>query len=219
MTNDELPVSPPPSPFGPYLLMVLFSVACLTGIGGLFWYEDVQYARPTPRPASLVQQPVGARLVLGVAGTAPGSKPLLLHFFNPSCPCSRFNRRHLRELYDGYGQALDMLVVLQAKDTLEAIRKYRDWNLPMAYVTDPEGKLAERCGVYTTPQAVLLSPDAQLYYRGNYNTGRYCVNRETQFARRALEALLAGQPAPAFPGAAQTAYGCLLPTLEEDGRD
>ncbi len=208
----------PPASFRPYLLMVFFSLACLTGIGVLFWYEDMQYARPTPRPASLVQLPVGARLLLGTPGTVPGGKPLLLHFFNPSCPCSRFNRRHLRELYAQYGQAVDMVVVLQATDTTEAIRKYGDWALPMAYVTDPAGHLAERCGVYATPQAVLLSPDAQLYYRGNYNTGRYCVNRETQFARRAVEALLSGQPAPAFPGVAETAYGCLLPTLEEDGR-
>lgn len=214
MTNDPLPV--PPSPFRPYLLMIVFSVACLAGIGGLFWYEDVQYARPAQRPASLVQLPVGARLLLGTPGTVPGGKPLLLHFFNPSCPCSRFNRRHLRELYTRYGQAVDMVVVLQAKDTTEAIRKYHDWELPMSYVTDPEGQLAERCGVYATPQAVLLSPDAQLYYRGNYNTGRYCVNRQTQFARRALEALLAGQPPPAFPGVAATAYGCLLPAFEEE---
>jgi hypothetical protein len=205
-----------PSPFRPYLLMVLFSVACLTGIGVLFWYEDVQYARPTPRPASLVHLPVGARLVLGTPRTVPGGKPLLLHFFNPSCPCSRFNRRHLRELYTRYGQAVDMVVVLQAEDTTEAIRKYRDWELPMPYVTDPAGQLAERCGVYATPQAVLLSPDAQLYYRGNYNTSRYCLNRKTQFARQAVEALLAGQPAPAFPNVAETAYGCPLPALEKE---
>ncbi len=204
-----------PSSFRPYLLMVMFSLVCLTGIGVLFWYEDVQYAQPTPRPASLVQQPVGTRLVLGTASTAPGSKPLLLHFFNPSCPCSRFNRRHLRELYSQYGHAVDMVVVLQAKDTLEAICKYRDWELPMGYVTDPEGKLAERCGVYATPQAVLLSPDTKLYYRGNYNTSRYCVDRQTQFARQALQALLAGQPAPAFPLVAETAYGCLLPTYQD----
>ncbi|CAA9345017.1 MAG: hypothetical protein AVDCRST_MAG56-8073 [uncultured Cytophagales bacterium] len=209
-------MTPPPSLFRPYLLMVVFSLVCLSGIGFLFWYEDMQYARPTPRPASLVQLPVGSALRLEAAGKMPGGKPLLLHFFNPSCPCSRFNRGHLRELYAQFGPKVDMVVVLQAKDTLEAIRKYRDWELPMPYVTDPAGTLAERCGVYATPQAVLLSPDARLYYRGNYNTGRYCVNRDTQFARRALEALLADQPAPLFPGVAQTAYGCLLPAFEED---
>ncbi len=201
----------------PYLLMVVFSLTCLTGIGLLFWYQDLQYARPTPRPAGLVQPPVGAQLVLGAQGAVPGGKPLLLHFFNPSCPCSRFNRRHLRDLYNQYGQAVDMVVVLQAKDTLEAIQQYRDWELPLAYVTDPLGELAERCGVYATPQAVLLSPDARLYYRGNYNTGRYCVNRDTQFARRAVEALLAGRAAPLFPGVAGTAYGCLLPAYEDEG--
>jgi glutaredoxin-related protein len=201
----------------PYVLMVVFSLTCLTGIGLLFWYQDLQYARPTPRPALLVQPTVGAQLVLGAKGVMPGGKPVMLHFFNPSCPCSRFNRRHLRDLYNQYGQAVDMVVVLQAKDTLEAIGKYRDWELPMAYVTDPSGELAERCGVYATPQAVLLSPDARLYYRGNYNTGRYCVNRDTEFARRAVEALLDGQAVPLFPSVAGTAYGCLLPAYEDDG--
>ena len=113
------------SPFGPYLLLIGFSLMCLTGISWLIWNKDVQYVRAAP---------IGTQLE--VAGVIPGGKPLLLHFFNPSCPCSRCNRSSLPNLYDQYGAAVDM-VVLQAKDTLTAIRKYRDWELPMTSLFQP----------------------------------------------------------------------------------
>lgn len=187
---------------------------CLSGIGLLFWYEDVQYTRPTPKPKDLLQKPVGSLLRTGQIFQGTG-RPLLLHFFNPACPCSRFNRKHLRELFAQFKSEVDMVVVLEATDSLNAIEAYANTGIPIAYVVDTEGKIAEQCGVYATPQAVVLSGDSRLYYRGNYNTSRYCVNRQTQFARLALQALLAGKPRPAFLESGATSYGCRLPADED----
>ena len=47
-------------------------------------------------------------------------------------------------------------------------------------------------------------------YRGNYNVTRYCRERETEFARLAIESVLSGRTPPPFPAAATTAYGCPL---------
>ena len=77
-------------------------------------------------------------------------------------------------------------------------------------IPDPGGHRAARLGVYSTPQAVVIGADGRLFFRGNYNTTRYCVDSRTEFARIAIEALLAGIPLPDLPPQARVAYGCPL---------
>lgn len=186
--------------------------ACSTTIVGAFWYQDWQYSLPTPRPAGYDAVGIGTVVTLPAALRTPGTAaalPRLLHFFNPACPCSRFNVDHLRALIGAYGDRVRFAAVLQGDtpDVLE--RAYDTLGLDIPYVVD-DGRLAEATGVYSTPQAVVLDRDGRLFFRGNYNATRYCRDRDTEFARRALEAMLAGQPAPRFGDAATLAYGCPL---------
>ena len=69
-------------------------------------------------------------------------------------------------------------------------------------VADFDGKLAAACGVYSTPQAVVISIDGRLLFRGNYNASRYCASPATQFARLALEAAVNVQAIPEIPAVA-----------------
>ena len=78
-------------------------------------------------------------------------------------------------------------------------------------MTDTDGRIATACGVYSTPQAAILDGTGRLFFRGNYNVSRYCLAPGSEFARIALESLLAGKPAPVFPEIAMVAYGCELP--------
>ena len=43
-----------------------------------------------------------------------------------------------------------------------------------------DSSLAKACGVYSTPQAVLIDNNQNLYYRGNYNRSRYCTRQKKQ---------------------------------------
>lgn len=81
-------------------------------------------------------------------------------------------------------------------------------NLGIESVVDETGSIGQEAGVYSTPQAVLVDVEGRLYFRGNYNVSRYCAVRETEFARIALESMLAGKPAQPLTAAAATAYGC-----------
>lgn len=135
-----------------------------------------------------------------------------LHFFNPLCPCSRFNIDHVRELRGSFGSRVDLVLVLEGDDRQALDEAALSLHVDAPHVCDLDGAIAQRFGVYATPQAVLLDSDRRLYFRGNYNTSRYCVERSTQFARRALESLTAGSPAPDFGEAASTAWGCSLPS-------
>ena len=79
---------------------------------------------------------------------------------------------------------------------------------------DEDGSIAAACGVYSTPQAAIVSggPNRTLLFRGNYNTARYCTAPETEFVRLALESLVDGRLIPPPTREVMVAYGCELPT-------
>ena len=102
------------------IAVVAATCAMFAGICAAFWYEDLRYSRPTPRPAALVQPPIGSALdlsaALAQAGVDDRHRPVLVHFFNPDCPCSRFNVAHVRELARRFG---DRVAIVGAVQTYE----------------------------------------------------------------------------------------------------
>jgi hypothetical protein len=194
------------------ILVVLSSTTFLLGLSAVsFWLQDWQYSQPTPRPPEFHQPPLSQRLQLTALGLPVKSeKPVFLHFFNPSCPCSRFGLDHLRWLHSRYKHEIQFVAVLEG-DTQNLQREFDKLKLDMASVLDTSNQVANATGVYSTPQAVLLDAESRIYFRGNYNASRYCTTPETAFAHLALESMLASRPLPAFPVSASTAYGCPLP--------
>jgi hypothetical protein len=162
-----------------------------------FWTQDLRYALPTPRPANLKVAPLGQRLLLPLD---KDRRPTLLVFYNPDCPCSRFNTEHVLALKKQYQDRVRFMAITQRGEAPQ-----------ITTVQDPTGTIARTCGVYSTPQAVLLEAHGTLYYRGNFNRSRYCSEPKSEFARLAIEALLKGEKSPSFPTSATTAYGCALP--------
>ena len=176
-----------------------------------FWVQDLKYSLPTPKPASLAAVAVGSQPDLPAMPGLAGGRPLVLHFFNPGCPCSRFNLDHVRALVREQGTRVHFVAVLQGDDEGELRRQFASLGLGIPCVPDAHGAVAAACGVYSTPQAVILDGKGRLYFRGNYNLSRYCQAPGTEFARIALESFLSGKSVPVFPDAALVAYGCELP--------
>ena len=137
--------------------------------------------------------------------------PTLLNFYNPDCPCSRFNLDHVRALLHRYGTRLRCITIIEMPDSAETKQEFGSLHLSGDCVTDTDGHIAAACGVYSTPQAVILDAAGRLIYRGNYNSGRYCTEPQSEYARLALDALLAHAPLTHFPDNAIRAYGCALP--------
>ena len=191
---------------------VLFAV-----IAGAFWYEDLRYSLPTPRPEALYQPPLGSELGvdkwLSEAGLDASKRPVLVHFFNPDCPCSRFNVEHLRKLKARFGERVFFVGAVQSNKRgakLEAKMAALDLGIP--WFIDADGRRAAQAGVYSTPQAVLVDAGGHIIYRGNYNTSRYCTDPRTEFVRIALERLVEAGHAP--PPIDMPAYGCELPSAD-----
>lgn len=217
--------------YGLKLALTLLCALLLLGVVcTVFWYQDLRYSLPTPRPESLAPVPMGAvvpldRVLPALHSSQGETRLLFLHFFNPGCPCSRFNTDHIRGLYQRYREQVRFVAVVETDEDADASERERIIRAAarrfggMEAVADPGGNAAAACEVYSTPQAVILRPSGELLFRGNYNVSRYCTERATAFARLALEALLTGHKVPDFPPAATIAYGCELPTSPAESHD
>lgn len=188
-------------------LLLLFSA-----VGALFWYNDWVYQLPTPIPKDYKQVKPGTMVKLTNPLDGYHDRPLFIHFFNPECPCSRFNITHFKSLVKQYGNKVHFVVVVVSpkKFTAEAVRDKYDMDLPILF---DQTVLAKSCGVYSTPQAVLLDDHHRLIYRGNYNSSRYCTDEKTSYAKIALKGFLQQQNhfSTVTDRLALRAYGCSLP--------
>lgn len=192
------------------------AVLCVGGIASAFWFEDLRYALPAPKPAEHVDVALGTQVGLAPAlvellGERDPSRPLLLHFYNPDCPCSRFNVPYLRELVERHRDAVDFVLVVECVDEEQVERARAKVEADLPWVFDRDGALADHYGVYATPLAVIVAADGRLAFRGNYASARYCTDPEEQAARIALEALLAGREPPGLE-TPTAPYGCSLPS-------
>ena len=182
------------------------------GIITLFWYNEWVYSLPTAIPNNYRSVETGTVIDLRVKFQSP-DKPLFLHFFNPDCPCSRFNIAHFKALVTQYGKEVDFGVVVLTARNYTAGQIQAKFGLPIPVSFD--ASIATACGVYSTPQAVILTANHKLYYRGNYNKSRYCTDKSSNYAQIALEDLLHKQTAVVFDQFAWTAYGCQLPECKK----
>jgi len=141
-------------------------------------------------------------------------RPKLLHFFNPDCPCSRFNIKHFQSLEKQYGSKVDFFVVVVSNEKVRSAKRLIGTDIKI--LVDQGEKLAKACGVYSTPQAAVIQKTNQLYYRGNYNRSRYCTDKNSNYVQMALDSLMEIKGPPQFSQLATQSYGCGISTDKED---
>ena len=194
------------------MYVIVWLILLFTAVGALFWYNDLQYRLPTPIPPNYKPVNTGQLVALNkniYKIYSDNSKPLFLHFFNPDCPCSRFNINQFKTIVSQYSAQVNFMIVIMSSKhfTVDEIQDKFGMKLPVIF--DPS--VAPACGVYSTPQVALLDAGSKLYYRGNYNVSRYCTDEKTSFAKIAINGLLNNQARLAFNKLALTSYGCRLP--------
>ena len=192
------------------VIVLLIFIFC--AIAGIFWRSEYVYSLPTPVPVGYSQVMPGETVDLKEKIDTHG-KPLFLHFFNPACPCSKFNIPHFKSLVKKYSNKIDFAIVVLSKDesySATDIRNKFSLDIPVYFDKD----IAKKCGVYSTPQAVLLADD-KLYFRGNYNKSRYCTSKNSNYAEMAIDSLLGNISKPVFNQYALVSYGCTLPNCKK----
>ncbi|MBR09394.1 MAG: AhpC/TSA family protein [Rickettsiales bacterium] len=188
------------------IIAAAFVATVLFTIGALFWWTEVQYLLPTPIPEGYQEVYIEQKVYPGNSTQEQLSKPVFYHFFTTNCPCSRFNLTHFNSLRRSYGDSLDFVVVIPAEDDISKARPYFEGETKI--IRDVNQEFAIALGVYSTPQAVIIDTDHQLYFRGNYNKARYCTDPLSNFAQMAIDSLGTGASPPKFGPLATIAYGC-----------
>ena len=191
------------------MIVIVWLILLLAAISGLFWRNEWVYSLPTPVPQHYKPVNPGQVIDLGPLVYSSNKKPLFLHFFNPDCPCSRFNIAHFKSLVKEYGKEADFMIVVMSNQayTVKDIQEKFETGVPVLFDT----AIAISCGVYSTPQAVIIDATHKLFYRGNYNRSRYCADKKSEYARMALDSLLHQHLDIVFDRFALKAYGCRLP--------
>ncbi|GAL84777.1 hypothetical protein MYP_2005 [Sporocytophaga myxococcoides] len=180
-------------------LIIFIVTFCFLAICALLWKEYFRYSLPTSVPSNY--KFVNAGLYTSLFKEY--KDPILLHFFNPKCPCSKFNSSYIQSLHRRYKDRITFFAVVEQAH----IKDYKD-QFDFKLITD-DGSIADTFGVYATPQAVILK-DGKLIYRGNYNKARFCTDKDTYFPEIILDSLLNNKQLPNMPSAASQAYGCNL---------
>jgi len=191
------------------LFLGLWLLFLFIAIATLFWKNEYKYSQPTPIPKNYRTVDIGTHIDFGKRFLKK-NKPIFIHFFNPECPCSRFNVPHVRGLIKKYSDKIDFRIVVLNKEKDYTVTEIQDkFDAPVPVFFDEN--ISKKCGVYSTPQAVLIDGSQNLYYRGNYNKNRYCTDDNSNYAQMAIDSLLSRNITPSFDGLALKAYGCSLP--------
>ena len=190
-------------------MVIIWLILVFFGIGLLFYYNEWVYLQPTPVPANYKPVKQGRLIPLATFTTGELAQPVFLHFFNPDCPCSRFNIAQFKLLVAQYGNQVHFVIVVMSKNSYTTGAIQDKFNLKVPVLFDPS--IAAACGVYSTPQAVVLDAQHHLYYSGNYNASRYCTDEKTSYAKKALNGVLGNRSHVVFDPLALRAYGCSLP--------
>jgi hypothetical protein len=194
------------------ITIILAAIGC--AIGTIFWYQEGQYLLPTPLPKNYVT--INQKQLVNLDSSIfsqDHSTPIFFHFFNPDCPCSRFNLKHFLSLAKKYhNQVVFYAVVTDEAKSSSAKKMLND---DIIILLDKDEKVAKACGVYSTPQAAILQTDNTLFFRGNYNRARYCTDKNSNYVQMALDSLMAKKDPPFFSELATKSYGCIL-SQDED---
>jgi hypothetical protein len=182
-------------------LSVILVGACITGSASIFREQALQYAHPLQIPPTFVLVPIGDKAEIE-------KWPVFLHFFNLDCPCSRFNLGHVKALRAKMDTELPFVGVMPYFADVQAAKK--QLGAQTRTINNQQGETAEACGIYATPQAVIIDAQHCLYFKGNYNKSRYCTLKETSYAAQAMEAFLQGKSVPFFDALATTSFGCSI---------
>ena len=91
------------------LILCLFVISLL--IGAIFWQQEIKYQMPTPVPPNYSPAALGEKINLNNELPLSESKPIFIHFFNPDCPCSKFNLGEFNKILLKYKDRVDFYII------------------------------------------------------------------------------------------------------------
>ena len=137
-------------------------------------------------------------------GTAEwtGRKAVLLFFVTTDCPVANSYVPEMNRIHDVYTARGVAVYAVQADTTVDdaaAARYAAEYRYAFPLLLDPRQSLVQLTGATVTPEAVVLSPEGKVLYRGRIDNrvedfGRQRPEPTRHDLRDALDAVLSGRP-------------------------
>ena len=185
-----------------------------------FWYFQARNLRPFDTTATSNESVFVAEThtlkiqdsLDKLTGNANESNvPTVFNFWDPDCPCTRFNEAHVRDIMNAYQQQGIRFVIVPRYEnetdkerTLLLARKTFGAN---ALVTTDDQMTLQQA-VPSSPAVAVTDASGRLAYFGPYSVGAFCGPTGGAFVEKTLDSLLLNTN----PRTLNTvAFGCFCP--------
>ena len=131
-------------------------------------------------------------------------------FISTICPIGNDYNDRFSALYRDYvGSGVQLLFVnSNVNEPAEMVAKHaRDVAFPFPVYKDERSAVADVLAAESTPLVVILGRDGRVMYRGAIDDARNPARVTKSYARQALDAALAGRPAPVSE---TKSFGCVI---------
>jgi peroxiredoxin len=133
-----------------------------------------------------------------------GKEGTLVIFSCNHCPFVKAWEGRITEISNAYKDKGVGVIIINsndptefAEDSFEQMQKRaQKLGLKVPYVVDATSDVARAYGATRTPEAFLFDKEGKLVYHGAIDDSKNAADVEKHFLRDALDALLAGKPAP-----------------------
>lgn len=131
-----------------------------------------------------------------------GQKAILLFFVTTDCPVANGYVPEMNRIRDTFAARGVLVYAVQADTTIadaDVARYAKDYRYGFPLLLDPRQVLVQLSGAAVTPEAVVLSPEGKVLYKGRIDNrvadfGKQRPEATEHDLREALEAVLAGKP-------------------------
>lgn len=185
----------------------------LSGMVMAFWWFQYRNVQPFDRQAVFFDgRTLGAQLhqlLDQIAQRDVKRVATVVHFYNPDCPCNKFNEAHVRELMTHYGnQGVRFVVVVNPASSLgqqQAMARAKQiFNHPAVIGF----RQIRDIHPPSSPAVAILDAQGQLAYFGPYSVGAVCTVQNGGFVETALDKLFQGKNSKQLN---TLAVGCFCP--------
>jgi len=131
-------------------------------------------------------------------------------FIATKCPVSNNYNERMKALYADYAPKGVKFIFVNANGTepaSEVQEHARQHGFPFPVYKDEGSVTADRFGAQVTPEAFVMDKTGTIRYHGYIDDAQNVARVQNQGLRKALDALLAGQPVPV---AETKAFGCTI---------
>jgi hypothetical protein len=158
----------------------------------LRWYQqvDFQYSDALFDSSQMLDEQI--------AGNSDQSAAIVVHYYDPKCPCTRFNNEHVLELITTY-QAKGVHFMVKVPD--EAAKRSAQ-----GVFGDVEVQVISASSAPSaSPAALVVDAQGLPVYVGPYSPGAVCTSKSGDFVGLALDDMLSGKD---FKQTVNLANGC-----------